>query len=123
MVKTPDNVKKLKTSGNPRRFPKPPSNLSKEAGSWWAELTKEYVIDDHAGLLLLQTALEAFDRMREAQALLSEDGLTVTDRYGQFRPHPAAGIERDQRGQMLAALKQLNLDIEPLGKLGRPITS
>ncbi|MFC1680358.1 P27 family phage terminase small subunit [Pseudomonadota bacterium] len=92
----------------------PPVTLAHEAGEWWTRILKEYEIEDNAGLLLLQTALDAFDRMRQAQGLLAKDGLTVTDRYGQHKQHPAAAIERDNRSQMLMALKQLNLDLEPL---------
>lgn len=81
----------------------------------------EYQIDDQAGLLLLQTALEAFDRMKAAQERINADGEAVTDRFGQIKPHPLLPAERDARAQMLAALKQLNLDLEPLrDRPGRP---
>jgi phage terminase small subunit len=74
----------------------------------------EYQIDDDAGLLLLQTALEAYDRMKSAAAQIEADGETIKDRFGQLKPHPLLPTERDARAQMLAALKQLNLDLEPL---------
>lgn len=74
----------------------------------------EYGIDDDAGLLLLQTALEAFDRMRQCQKAIRKDGAQVKDRFDQLKPHPLLNVERDSRSQMLAALKQLNLDLEPL---------
>jgi len=35
--------------------------------------------DDAGGLLVLRTALEALDRMRDAQAQILEDGAMVTD--------------------------------------------
>jgi hypothetical protein len=69
----------------------------------------------------LQTALEAFDRMRECQKAIERDGAAVKDRWGQVKPHPLLSAERDARGQMLGALKQLNFDIEPLrDRPGRP---
>lgn len=123
MAKPPDNIRKLPTGVKTQHLPKPPENLSKTAKEWWKKLVGEYAIDDQYGLMLLQTALEAHDRMNEAAAILNKEGLTVMDRYGQHKQHPAAAIERDQRAQMLAALKQLNLDIEPLGKAGRPAKS
>ncbi|MQA88727.1 MAG: hypothetical protein GEU90_00635 [Gemmatimonas sp.] len=105
---------------NPTR-PKTPSTLSREAQGWWRKLVEEYALDDPAGLLLLQTALEAFDRMRGAQELIQSEGATVTDRFGQPKPHPATVIERDSRAGMMAALRALNLDIEPLNdRPGRP---
>ena len=80
----------------------------------WSRMLSEYDLADEAGLMILQTALEAFDRMRGAQTAISKDGLVVRDRWGQTKPHPAASIERDARAQYLGALKQLNLDTEPL---------
>lgn len=81
----------------------------------------EYAIEDQAGLLILQTGLEAFATMRGAQAAIKTEGSTVKDRFGQLKAHPLCAVERDARAQMLAALRQLNLDLEPLkGGPGRP---
>lgn len=81
----------------------------------------DYEISDDAGRLLLQTSLEAFDRMRGCQAAIARDGELVKDRFDQAKPHPLLSAERDARSQMLAALKQLNLDLEPLKERpGRP---
>ncbi len=100
---------------------KAPKTLSREAARWWRKLIAEYIIEDEAGRLLLMVALEAFGRMRQAQAALAEEGLTVTDRFGQAKAHPLCTVERDSRAQMLAALKALNLDLEPLrDRVGRP---
>ena len=93
---------------------KPPKGLSREAARWWRRLTTEYEIGDNAGRLILTMAMEAFDRMRQAQAVLATDGLVVKDRFDQVKTHPVAVVERDSRAQMLAALRALNLDIEPL---------
>lgn len=93
---------------------KAPGHLTDEGRQWWRRIVKEYGIDDDAGLLLLQTGLEAFCRMRECQAVISTDGAVIKDRFDQPKPHPLLSVERDSRAQMLAALKQLNLDLEPL---------
>ena len=93
---------------------KAPATLSAEARKWWAKLLLEYGIDDPAGLFLLQTSLEAFDRMKEAQRRIKKDGAIIKDRFDQLRAHPAITTERDSRAQMLMAMKNLNLDIEPL---------
>lgn len=96
--------------------PKPPGHLSPEAGAWWDRLASEYGIGsdgDEAGVLLLQTAMEAFDRMRACQASIEAEGVQVRDRFDQIKPHPLLPAERDSRAQMLAALKALNLDISP----------
>ena len=99
----------------------PPKHLSPAAKSWWKKIQEEYNISDQAGRLLLQTALEAHDRLKQSQEQIAADGPQVTDRFGQLKAHPLLTTERDSRAQMLAALKQLNLDLEPLADLpGRP---
>lgn len=100
---------------------KPPKNLGREATKLWRKIQGEYGITDEAGLLILATACEAFDRMRLSQEILSKEGMTVADRFGQPKAHPMTTVERDSRAAMLAALKQLNLDLEPLrDNRGRP---
>ena len=124
-MKAPDNLHRIApatTKTYQSKLPRVPVTLSKEAGTWWKRLIREYMIDDDYGLLLLQTALEAFGRMREAQAVIAEEGLQVTDRYGQIKSHPATTVEKDSRSQMLASFKCMNLDVEPLSKAGRPST-
>lgn len=81
--------------------PKVPKALSREAKALWRKLQEEYAIDDEAGLLILRTALEAFDRMREAQKVLNKEGLTVSDRFNQQKMHPLTTVERDSRAAML----------------------
>lgn len=93
---------------------RPPAGLSAEARAWWRRLVADYAIEDPAGLLLLQSALEARDRMAECQRAITRDGAAVRDRWGQIKPHPLLPAERDNRAAMLAALKALNLDLEPL---------
>jgi len=93
--------------------PKPPASLSDEAKGWWKQITEVFVVDDPAGYLLLGTALESFDDMRKAQAVLEKEGMTIKDRWGQQRQHPATLVLRDSRNLMLRSLKALNLDIVP----------
>ena len=102
-------------------FPRSPKGLSPEARRWWNRLHAGYQLTDEAALLTLQTTLEAFDRMREAQEIVRTEGMTVKDRFGQPRAHPASVVERDSRAAMMAGLKALNLDVEPLRDgVGRP---
>ena len=111
----------MKNSRLRTRRPPPPKGLSAEAARWWKKILTDYPIDDQAGLLILQTALEAFDRMRGAQAQIERDGLTHRDRFGQVKSHPLLAAERDARAAVRAGLKDLNLDIEPPHeKPGRP---
>jgi P27 family predicted phage terminase small subunit len=101
--------------------PKPPATLSAHARRWWASIREEYDITEAGGLLILQTAGEAYDRMKAAQAIIKAEGMTTTDRHGQLKAHPCCQIEQVNRQQLLASLKALNLDLEPLkSRIGRP---
>lgn len=98
---------------------KPPGTLSADARFWWKHLVEEFCIDDHAGFLLLDTAMRSFDHMKLAEAILARDGLTIADRFGVQKQHPATLVLRDSRNLMLRSLKALNLDIQPGAPLGK----
>jgi phage terminase small subunit len=98
----------------PDADPAPPAGLSADAANLWRALQREYGINDVGGLTLLQLACESFDAMRQAQALVAEHGACTLDRFGCLKGNPAATIVRDSRTAMLAAMRQLHLDIEPL---------
>jgi hypothetical protein len=84
-------------------------------------LISEYGIDDAGGLLLLKTFADCDTAERNAQGIINEDGLIVVDRFGQKKSHPLLTTIRDARAQKMAALKALNLDLEPLkDRSGRP---
>ena len=101
--------------------PQPPANLTGPARTLWQTVARDYGIEDSAGLIILTAAAEAFARLKQAQEVVAREGLLTEDRYGIKKPHPCVAIERDARGQLLAALKQLNLDLEPLRQsIGRP---
>ena len=89
----------------------PPKHLSAEAQDWWSQLMGRYGFDSPAQLLTLQTALEAFDRMRQSQQIIARDGATVTDRFDQVKSHPQLTVERDSRSGMMQSLKALDIDL------------
>jgi hypothetical protein len=99
---------------------KPPSHLKPAGAKLWRELVAEYGIGDAAGLALATTAAECLDRSKAAQKVIADHGEVVLDRYGAPKLNPACGLEKDARAGLLAALKALNLDIEPLKAIGRP---
>jgi hypothetical protein len=99
----------------------PPADLSTESAAWFVKIVREYGIADESGVLILSEAMRAYDHATEARGILKTEGLTVVDRYGQHRPHPAAGIARDSTKNFLACMKALNLDCEPIRPgCGRP---
>jgi P27 family predicted phage terminase small subunit len=98
-----------------KQSPTAPKHLSAEAKRLWAKLQTDFVIDDQAGLLILQSALEAFDRVQEARLILAKDGAVVRDRWGQAKQHPASLVEASARQQMHSALRLLKLAPGDLG--------
>ena len=90
-----------------------PKHLSAAAKKWWRLIQTDYEITDPGGLLLLQTAMESFDRLKQAQEIVAEQGATLKDRFDQIKSHPQLTVERDARSQMVQALKALALDIQP----------
>lgn len=100
---------------------KAPTHLSPPAARWFRYMAREYGIEDAGGVSLLSAAADAWDRCREAREIISAEGAITTDRFGQRVPHPAVRIEHGARAQLLAALRLLNLDLEPLqSRPGRP---
>jgi phage terminase small subunit len=99
-----------------------PLGVSAGAAERWRLLAGEYAIRDGGGLAILQLHIDAFETARHAAAILSTEGMTTTDRFGQARAHPAATILRDARAQMLSTLRALNLDVEAKHpQVGRPL--
>ena len=93
---------------------KPPDHLKPAGAELWTKVQHEYAIVDAGGLALLATAAECLDRMKQAQLAIEEHGPLVQDRYGQMKVSPACQLEKEARNGLLLALKQMNLDLEPL---------
>ena len=94
--------------------PGPPAHLGAAGTRLWAEVVRQYRIGDGAGLALVTTAAECLDRLREAQEAVREHGVLIRDRYGGLKANPAIAVERGARDGMIAALRSLNLNLEPL---------
>ena len=74
-------------------------------------MVEEYALEaSHLRLLL---ARESGDRCDEARRLMARDGLTITDRFGQVKRHPAAGFEAEARLACAKLLRELDLEGEP----------
>src|SRR6476661_10910946 len=100
---------------------KPPPHLGKDGREIWTALVTEFSIVDAGGLALVTIIGECRDRLSEAQAVIEEHGAVMTTTTGVLRSNPALKVEVDARNGLLAALRALNLDIEPLRDLpGRP---
>lgn len=85
-----------------------PAHLSADTRRWVLDVAGKWVLEPHHERILLLAAC-CWDRQRAAEALLKAEGLTVTDKYGQTKPHPAISAEKEARNGFLKAIKQLNL--------------
>src|SRR5690554_1800037 len=104
---------------------KPPSHdpLPAHLARWRNQVRDDYEISDAPGLALLDQAALALHRAEQARALLAAEGLVLRDRFDQIKPHPANVIVRDAEASFRAALKDLQLDLEPAKPVGRPAGS
>lgn len=101
-------------------IPKTPKTLRTQEGRrWWRAINSNYILEAES-LLILETALQAFESMRAAEATIEAEGAVYHDRFGQPRQHPAMLNLKESRGAMLRAIQALGLDLEPVGPVGRP---
>jgi len=98
----------------------PHDPLPPHISRWRDRVRMDYGIEDAPGLALLEQAALALHRADQARELLARDGLVTRDRFGQPKPHPAAVIARDAEASFRAALRDLQLDVEPARPVGRP---
>ncbi|MBZ9698813.1 P27 family phage terminase small subunit [Mesorhizobium sp. CO1-1-9] len=87
-----------------------PRHLSAKTRRFAAKIIKDFDLEAHHFEILCRTA-EAMDRADSARDMVAKDGLTVSDRYGTPKAHPAVGIERDARVAVLRGLRELGLDL------------
>ena len=89
-----------------------PVHLSESMRRFYRTIQRTYELSDQH-FRLLEAACEAFDRKTEARALLDAEGLTIENRHGEKRPHPAVGIERDSALRFARLLREIGLSDEP----------
>lgn len=88
---------------------KAPTHLEKETKLWWSEVAADYELEPHH-LRTLTLACEQWDRAQAARKLIKKEGITITDRFGQPKPHPAVAIARDASIAFARLMRELALD-------------
>jgi P27 family predicted phage terminase small subunit len=73
-----------------------PPTLGKAGRKLWRTLTAEFVIDDSAGLEMLQQVCSAADRLCGYQEAIERDGLMVRTKQGP-KEHPLLKLELSTR--------------------------
>ena len=97
-----------------------PAGLSAASKDIWNSVQAEWVLDC-AQQVLLQTALEAYDRMQQAKAQVDGDGITVTTASGLVKPHPSLRTEKEAGSRFLQAWRQIGFGLDPPAEAGRPV--
>ena len=88
-----------------------PGHLERATRQWIHGLMQDYELEDHHVRLLI-LAGEAWERCCQAREQIAKEGLTITDRFHQLRPHPAVSIERDSRTAFARMLRETGLEVE-----------
>jgi len=97
-----------------QRKPKPPKHLRIETRRWWLSVVEDYELEPHH-VRLLTMAAEAWDRAVEAREAIAKSGAYMPNRFGEVRPHPALGVERDSRIAFARLVRELALDVNEPG--------
>ena len=93
---------------------RPPKHLKAATRRWMQAILDEFDIDPTDGSFAkLILAAEALERSNEARELVNKEGLTVVDRFGQKKQHPACAVQRDFAALHARLMRELNLTEEP----------
>ena len=83
-----------------------PKDLSAEAANFYRMTVEQYaIVDDEPALETLRQAARALMLIRKAEALLQAEGLVVTNRWKESRPHPATKVLTDARNSYLGCMR------------------
>lgn len=117
------SVKKpaLALVGNPAEpaVTPPPRPLGEAGRRFWGEIMLAYGVDDEGGREILAQACAALDRAEELAEAIARDGAIVSTRNGP-REHPGLRAELANRAFVVRSIARLGLDVEPIGRIGRP---
>ena len=97
----------------------PPWPLGEHGMRLWQGTLREYDIADIAGREMLAQACAALDRAEELREQIDLDGAVTRYKCG-VRDHPALKHELASRAFVVRTLARLGLDVEPIGRVGRP---
>jgi hypothetical protein len=76
--------------------PKPPEGLGAGGRKLWRAILRDYELGEHE-MLMLREAAHTADTCEALQALIDEQGPTVTNHLGGLSAHPALRELRQQR--------------------------
>jgi P27 family predicted phage terminase small subunit len=98
-------------------LPGPPTGISARAKRLFRAVVRDYELSD-AEVELLRCACEALDRADAAAKIVRAEGLTVLDRYGSPKTHPAVDVEARSRALFARFVGQLGVKLPPTEDIG-----
>jgi len=98
---------------------RPPAHLTTATKAWWKLIASDYSLEEWQ-LRTLTAACEAWDRGQQAREQVATDGLMVTDRFDQVKPHPLLAVERDCRLSFVRCVRELALEVDDEPAEARP---
>ncbi len=87
-----------------------PESLEEPERDIWKRILLKYQVDDEPALRILQSSLEAHQRMRQCREVIDHEGMQQLDRFGQAKAHPLLCVERDARSAFLAGFRHLGFE-------------
>ena len=94
-------------------------HLKPESRKFFKAISKNYTDFEDHHLKILLKACECLDRITEAQEAVKTDGAFYLDK-GKPKAHPGLKEEKDNKILFARLMRELNLDYEPPGQVGRP---
>jgi hypothetical protein len=89
----------------------PDIELTGKALELFEKVSSRWTLDAVASQLL-RLACESIERANSCAEITRAEGLTIRDRWGQPKSHPAALLERDHRNSAANTLQKLGLNLE-----------
>ena len=100
---------------------KPPKDLGAAGRRFWLRVVDEGDVDlEPFHLDVLEQAARSLDRAEACRKQVDAEGLTIKDRFDQTKSHPLLSAERDARSAFRQLYRELGLDFEDTGPMGRP---
>ena len=99
--------------------PPAPDTLGETGARFWGRVVETYALEPHHLDVLEQSCL-ALDRAEACRVQVNKEGLVIRDRFKQKKAHPLLAAERDARSAFRQLYRELGLDMEATGPIGRP---
>lgn len=96
-----------------------PKHLSKKSKDFFNKIVREYDLEEHH-IKILILACECLDRIEQARKVIKKTALIYSDRFNKPKINPAAKIESENKIIFARLIRELCLDIEAPGEVGRP---